>query len=354
MNKVSIVEDFEHPHQSKLAKPLTQLKTPKQRIPQGFLHQKLVVLPPGVTQNIEKHPITSTLFVRDIGYFPHAKHHYFERPQGAISNIVIFCTQGSGTIELLEDATNRNAEPLNDTKISGCSETDYSAKDSTAITIKQHQLAIVPRHTSHRYYASEYDPWSIYWMHLDGTSADAFVRYITKAGQPLVVTPQGQQAIEHTMGSILESLQKGYSIDHCIQITSELFSLFALLGIGFGAGSTHQYGRVEAMGQNPVQKAIQLMSHRLNSFITLNQLVDELHLSKSRIIELFKEQTGFTPIDYFIHMKMQYACQELDMSGLSIKAIALNLGYDDQYYFSRIFKKVVGASPSEYRKVAKG
>ena len=55
------------------------------------------------------------------------------------------------------------------------------------------------------------------------------------------------------------------------------------------------------------------------------------------------------PIDYFLHLKMQKACQLLFSQDMKIKQVALQLGYEDQYYFSRIFKKYMGMSPEQYR-----
>jgi YesN/AraC family two-component response regulator len=58
-----------------------------------------------------------------------------------------------------------------------------------------------------------------------------------------------------------------------------------------------------------------------------------------------------SPIDYFIKLKIHYACQLLSQSDMKIKEIADKTGYDDPYYFSRLFKQVMGKSPKEYRKV---
>jgi len=48
-------------------------------------------------------------------------------------------------------------------------------------------------------------------------------------------------------------------------------------------------------------------------------------------------------------MKIQHACSQLDNSDIAIKDIASGLGYSDPYYFSRLFKKLVGISPKQYR-----
>ena len=52
---------------------------------------------------------------------------------------------------------------------------------------------------------------------------------------------------------------------------------------------------------------------------------------------------------YFIQLKMQQACSLLAMTNLAVKEIALDVGYPDSYHFSRLFKKTIGVSPTEYR-----
>jgi len=71
--------------------------------------------------------------------------------------------------------------------------------------------------------------------------------------------------------------------------------------------------------------------------------------SSSHFSIVFRKATGMPPIDYFINLKMQKACQLLDMDESRIKEVAHNLGYEDQYYFSRLFKKYMGISPEQYR-----
>ena len=57
---------------------------------------------------------------------------------------------------------------------------------------------------------------------------------------------------------------------------------------------------------------------------------------------------------YFIHLKIRKACELLDQTELTVQEIAVAIGYDDPYYFSRIFKKIQGVSPSAYRQSVKG
>ena len=92
-----------------------------------------------------------------------------------------------------------------------------------------------------------------------------------------------------------------------------------------------------------------LMQRRLNGELDLEDLAKVAHLSKFHFIRRFRQLTGNTPIQYFIHLKMQHACRLLDSSEDPIKRIAAAVGYEDPYYFSRIFKRVIGVSPQHYR-----
>ena len=73
-------------------------------------------------------------------------------------------------------------------------------------------------------------------------------------------------------------------------------------------------------------------------------------LSVSHFAAVFREKTGYAPIEYFIQLKVQKACQFLLFSPITIKEISAQLGISDQYYFSRMFSKVMGLSPREYRR----
>jgi YesN/AraC family two-component response regulator len=81
----------------------------------------------------------------------------------------------------------------------------------------------------------------------------------------------------------------------------------------------------------------------------VNGIAGHFCYSSSYFTTLFKQKTGRSPLEYFIRLKIQYTCQLLDQSTLKIKEIASRVGYDDPYYFSRIFKKMMGTSPNEYR-----
>jgi transcriptional regulator GlxA family with amidase domain len=98
-----------------------------------------------------------------------------------------------------------------------------------------------------------------------------------------------------------------------------------------------------------VEQSVAYMLRHLNEPLQVATLAARVNISPSRFFAVFKSQMGHTPIDYFIRLRMQYARYLLDETMLSVKEIAATLGYDDPFYFSRIFKSVNRTSPSGYR-----
>ena len=97
-------------------------------------------------------------------------------------------------------------------------------------------------------------------------------------------------------------------------------------------------------------KAILFMQQNLSRQITLNNIAQAAHLSVSFFSRKFKQDTGYAPIEYFNHLRIQQACQLLHFSKLRINEVASKIGIDDPFYFSRLFKQQMGISPVAYRK----
>lgn len=100
-----------------------------------------------------------------------------------------------------------------------------------------------------------------------------------------------------------------------------------------------------------VKKIIKYLQENYDKKISLDQIAGNMYLSPVYISKIFKEKTGDSPINYLIRIRLEKAKEMLEGDGNeSIKQIASNVGYDDVYHFSKLFKKYYGISPLNYRR----
>ena len=98
-----------------------------------------------------------------------------------------------------------------------------------------------------------------------------------------------------------------------------------------------------------IEQTISYMMDHLDQPLQVATLAAMACVSPSHYFALFKRRTGSAPMDYFTHLRMERARRLLESTNHSVKEVAAALGYDDPFYFSRVFKGVNRMAPSFYR-----
>ena len=98
-----------------------------------------------------------------------------------------------------------------------------------------------------------------------------------------------------------------------------------------------------------IQKLIEYIELHLSKEITLEQLSDTVNLSVSRLSAIFKKETGDTIMNYIAKQRCKKAANLLKETNYPISEISSFVGYTDNNYFVKVFKKVYNTTPSEYR-----
>jgi AraC-like DNA-binding protein len=288
-----------------------------QRKRDGFNGQKALVLPHKIVKDCDETKLIHQLFITDIGFYPKAKFHYRERYIGIAQNILIYCINGKGWLDLKKK--------------------EYS--------IYPGQFIIIPANVVHKYGSKEKDPWSIYWLHFKGSCAGNFVQLLSKQNTQFISNIDFSEERIRLFNTIYKTLENGYSADNLGYINMCLWHFL----------SSFCYPDVFQTPFNKNEKdaidiSIDFMQKNLHQMLTLKTLATEVHISPSHYSALFKKKTGYPPLEYFKHIKVQKACQYLQFTNLQVREIAYKLGIDDHFYFSRFFSSVMGQSPLEYRK----
>jgi two-component system response regulator YesN len=98
-----------------------------------------------------------------------------------------------------------------------------------------------------------------------------------------------------------------------------------------------------------IKRAKEYIKANYSKAITLEDVAREINVSPQYLSKLFKEETGENFIDYLTGIRIRIAKSLLEGDDVSIREICYSIGYSDPNYFSRIFKKIVGSTPTEYK-----
>ena len=109
---------------------------------------------------------------------------------------------------------------------------------------------------------------------------------------------------------------------------------------------------VQAPPEMYLLKALDFIDIYYQDGISVEDVAEGVGLNRKALYTVFKQLTGFSTKDYLIYSRMSKAPVMLTETVLPIETVANSVGYHDQFHFSKEFKKNVGHSPSEYRKLA--
>lgn len=144
-----------------------------------------------------------------------------------------------------------------------------------------------------------------------------------------------------------------HSLIECVRLNRNrpLFNRLESTGIILQLlGRFIRYARLKYQTKDPrIQRALQTASAKTGELIRVEELAREACLSTDHFIRIFKNELGCTPAQFIIDKKMMKAKLMLASESMPTKEIAYSLGYDDVSYFSRLFKKHVGTTPTLYR-----
>lgn len=101
--------------------------------------------------------------------------------------------------------------------------------------------------------------------------------------------------------------------------------------------------------KNIMQQIEQFLLENYHKDINLQEIADRFYLSREYICRRFKQENQETITDYLTNIRMEKARELLQNPRLKIYEIAFQVGYQDEKYFSKVFKKTAGISPNEYR-----
>ncbi|MDG0978560.1 MAG: AraC family transcriptional regulator [Halieaceae bacterium] len=276
-----------------------------------------IVSPAFMLERLQAHSLSEDLYPTALGYYPSAKGHRMQRPIHD-DYLIIYCVEGRGKLTV---SKNRHE-------------------------IEAGDVIVLPKGQTHSYQALTNKPWTIFWIHYLGNKAQDYTDYLLQQTDYRITRAGNHPQLRSAFQGLLDVARTGYDLSAFLTLSNRLKLLLTELG-----QTRYQQAAPKGLDLEATQ---QLMREHLNSQISLDELAQAAFLSKFHFSNRYKRLTGYSPIQHFLNMKMEYACELLDASTLSVKAIAAELGYNDPLYFSRLFKRTIGVAPLTYRKSTQG
>ena len=193
----------------------------------------------------------------------------------------------------------------------------------------------------HRYNPDPETGWDEWWLGFRGPLADMLcAEKVISEDKPFF-----EIGIESTFLGIFDQIFRTVKKQEPLYQAQAGALIFQLLSEI--VGHTQRIG-LSGHSSNLVEQAKHSMNEKVFDTFDLSEFCKESGVSLSHLGVTFKAYTGMSPYQYFITIKLNKAKEFLQTKEFSIKEIAFKLGFQDQYYFSRLFKKKTGISPSHY------
>ena len=214
-------------------------------------------------------------------------------------------------------------------------EATFFHKNGT-VKLKAHDMLVMCPGEKIHYVANT--PWSIQWVGLYGQTVEDYMKRLAIDGDHPVVHIEQYYEMEELLDELYNSSGDRFEYTRCYQI-SLLYKFLSLLW-----QNTGQKARSDIS-----DSAKKIIDYNFDKELSVKQIAKALYVDSAYLTRKFTQKHGIAPKEYILEKRMTLAKKLLRETDASIMEISGSVGYADQLYFSRIFKKKEGLSPLLYR-----
>ena len=215
--------------------------------------------------------------------------------------------------------------------------------------IQKGESFIIYPDTEVYYYPDKNDPWEYVWVDFVGAEAKNLLKAIDLSPQNPVL-PSIEESPYNLFVNLIEGVKNCKSniksLDHWFCITSGYLHLI----IAYYMRNYPAVNYLTLTGKIAEEAAAYITENIHLSSLSVDSLAIKFSTSRSTLYREFKNTFNLSPIEYINKLKMEEAIKMLTNNSYSVKSISYSLGFNNPMYFSNVFKKYTGMSPTEYRK----
>ena len=193
-----------------------------------------------------------------------------------------------------------------------------------------------------RYSADEQQPWEYSWVGFNGACAHKLAAQLPFTDDAPVHHTSDPDGMRAALNNIYSS--RGLQPQDEAAMVGYLYLFIAALMRETSAGKPH----TASSSSQYVLNAIKYIQFNYSHDISIDDVAKSVGVSRSHLYRVFMLNVGKSPIDYLTEYRINEACKLLRAGSLSIAEVAVSVGFFDQFYFSRVFKRAKGVPPSKY------
>lgn len=195
----------------------------------------------------------------------------------------------------------------------------------------------------HRYVPEPEIGWQEHWIGFDGEIARRWLRHKFISQKNPILKINAEDTVLATFSRMMQSIRANRPALQQILAGAATY----LLGLFYSAQQAQS--AVETQNPNAIELAISRIQNEFARELDMELLARELGVSYSWFRSTFAAHTGLSPHQYLLELRILRARNLLAETELSIKEIALQTGFEDEHYFSRLFRKKLNLPPSQWR-----
>lgn len=218
--------------------------------------------------------------------------------------------------------------------IKGTGEIIHNGKKFTACA---GDVYLIHKNSTHQYYSSADDPWEKIFINMHGELIDALVKAYSLQDKVVI---SGVDAYD--------LFKEAYSIAFSDKPIEDIKKEIAIV-VHKILQRVYETVKEESIHSDEAVMLKEFLDRSIYKRVTVEDISSSIFRSKDYTIKLFKKEFGTTPYNYLLDKKMEAARYLLVNSKTTIKEIAYSIGFEDQHYFSNVFKKKYLMSPKQYR-----
>ena len=216
--------------------------------------------------------------------------------------------------------------------------------NNTTYTLHKNQGFLIPPDTITYYEADKEEPWNYMWIGFNGVKAETYLNYANLNENNLIFECSKDDTLKNYINEMLKLKELNFSNELKLEGLLYMF-MSSLVSCRKDEGNTKSFRSTEIY----LEKSIEYIDKNYADNIKINDIANYIGINRSYLTHIFKKNINISPQEFLLNYRIDKACALLKSSDLSVKAVSKSIGYSDPLTFSKIFKKVKGESPKNYR-----